>query len=112
MQLQESPKYFVQLVLGIAFGYSVVISLLKWDKGNTGMTQQIRTQTKRMFPSVTICRMLPSSGNENKNLTELFMKLKNKPIEQHVPYLQHAVEMGNGYIHLGVYEHLTISKVP
>ena len=96
MQLQWSIKYLVQLVLGIVFGYSVVVSVLQWDKEKTGMTHQIRTQTNRMFPSVTICRLLPSLGTENTNLTELFMNLKSMPIEKHVLYLQHAVEMGNG----------------
>ena len=94
MRLQEYTKYFLKLVLGIVFGYSVVISLIKWGKGKTGMTHEIRTAQKRWFPSFRICRKLAKSASLGKNLTENFMHIV--PIKQHVLYLEHNVEMENG----------------
>ena len=93
-RLQECAKHFLQLVLGVVFCYSVVVSLIKWEKGKTGMTHEIRSQPKRFFPSVKICRALATSGSLSKNLTEIFLHIP--PIKQHVLHLEHKVEMENG----------------
>ena len=89
-------RFLVFLALLTGFLYSVIFSLIKWNKGKTGMTQEIRRQENRLLPTVTICRMLAPSVNESKNMTENYLHMT--PIDKHVIQIRHELELQNGYV--------------
>ena len=67
---------------------------MKWKKGKTGLTQEIRRQETRLLPTFTICRKLASSVNESQNMTENY--LQAAPIDTHLIHIRHELELQNG----------------
>ena len=96
MEQIKPVRLIVLLALLTGFLYSVTFSLIKWKKGKTGLTQEIRRQDNRLLPTVTICRMLASSVNESQNMTENY--LQATPIDKHVIHIGHELELQNGYV--------------
>ena len=96
MAQMKWARLMVVLSLLTGFGYSVIFSLIKWKKGKTGMTQEIRRQENRLLPTVTICRQLALSVHQSKNMTDNY--LHSLPIDKHVIHIEHELKLQNGYV--------------
>ena len=96
MAQMKWARLMVVLSLLTGFGYSIIFSLIKWKKGKTGMTQEIRRQENRLLPTVTICRQLALSVHQSKNMTDNY--LHSLPIDKHVIHIEHELKLQNGYV--------------
>ena len=90
-------RFLLVLVLGTGFLFSVVFSIIKWRKGNTGLTHEIRRQDLRVLPTISLMRRSAISGNASGNLTEEYLKIES--LDQHVLHIRHYnIEHANGQV--------------
>ena len=80
-------RMLLVLVLGSGFLFSVVFSIIKWRKGNTGLTHEIRRQDYRVLPTITLMRRHALRGNPSDNLTEEYLKIE--PLDEQMLYIKH-----------------------
>ena len=95
MKLSRSIRHVVHIALGIGFLYNVANSLLKWNRGKTGMNQEVKRVKEQLYPSITLCpTMLKKMPKSTANLTENYLNMV--PIDKHVLAIDHKVELENG----------------
>ena len=88
-------RYLLVLVLGAGFLFSVVFSIIKWRRGNTGLTHEVKRQDYRVLPTITLMRQNALRGNPSDNLTEEYLNIE--PLDEHVLYIKHySIEHVNG----------------
>ena len=88
-------RFLLVLVLGAGFLFRVVFSIIKWRKGNTGLTHETRKQDYRVLPTISLMRRSAISGNASGNLTEEYLNIE--PLDEHVLHKGHYnIEHVNG----------------